>query len=143
MLVEIQESTDFDGYAIENLLFNILWYLCPELVINGHVYSSVPPLFRVTTKKNEYIYLRDQQALDEYKQTNAANIKTIGREKGLGEMDSEELSYSLLDPATRNVVQLEVNDIKQTDQLFQDLYGKNVEPRVNFILEHSEEAQID
>lgn len=75
-------DADFDGYAIENLLFNILWYLCPELVINGHVYSSVPPLFRVTTKKNEYIYLKDQQALDEYKQVHAANIKTIGREKG-------------------------------------------------------------
>lgn len=130
-------------YAIENLLFNILWYLCPELVINGHVYSSVPPLFRVTTKKNEYIYLKDQQALDEYKQAHAANIKTIGREKGLGEMDAEELSYSLLDPITRNVVKLEVNDIQQTDQLFQDLYGKNVEPRVKFILEHSEEAQTD
>lgn len=136
-------DADFDGYAIENLLFNILWYLCPELVINGHVYSSVPPLFRVTTKKNEYIYLKDQQALDDYKQAHVANIKTIGREKGLGEMDAEELSYSLLDPATRNVVQLEVNDVEQTSQLFQDLYGKNVEPRVKFILEHSEEAQTD
>ncbi len=75
-------DADFDGFAIENLLFNILWYLCPQLVINGHVYSSVPPLFRVTTKKNEYIYLRDQKALDEYKQSNAADIKAIGREKG-------------------------------------------------------------
>ncbi len=58
-------------------------------------------------------------------------------------MDSEELSYALLDPATRNVVKLEVSDIDKTDQLFQDLYGKNVEPRVKFILEHSEEAQTD
>lgn len=75
-------DADFDGYAIENLLFNILWYLCPELIINGHVYSSVPPLFRVTTKKNEYVYLKDENALEEYKQKNAAKIKTVGRMKG-------------------------------------------------------------
>lgn len=136
-------DADFDGYAIENLLFNILWYLCPELVINGHVYSSVPPLFRVTTKKNEYVYLKDEKALDAYKKKNASKIKTISREKGLGEMDSDELSHALLDPATRNVIQLQVNDIDETDVLFKKLYGKAVEPRVKFILEHSEEARID
>lgn len=75
-------DADFDGYAIENLLFNILWYLCPELIINGHVYSSVPPLFRVTTKKNEYVYLKDENVLQEYKQKNAAKIKTVSRMKG-------------------------------------------------------------
>lgn len=136
-------DADFDGFAIENLLFNILWYLCPELVINGHVYSSVPPLFRVTTKKNEYVYLKDEKALDAYKKKNASKIKTISREKGLGEMDSDELSHTLLDPATRNVIQLQVNDIDETDVLFKKLYGKAVEPRVKFILEHSEEARID
>lgn len=136
-------DADFDGYAIENLLFNILWYLCPELVINGHVYSSVPPLFRVTTKKNEYVYLKDEKVLDAYKKKNASKIKTISREKGLGEMDSDELSHALLDPATRNVIQLQVNDIDETDVLFKKLYGKAVEPRVKFILEHSEEARID
>ena len=136
-------DADFDGFAIENLLFNILWYLCPELVINEHVYSSVPPLFRVTTKKNEYVYLKDENALQEYKKKNMTKIKTIGREKGLGEMDSEELSHTLLDPSTRNIIQLQVNDIDKTNRLFQDLYGKAVEPRVKFILEHSEEARID
>lgn len=136
-------DADFDGYAIENLLFNILWYLCPELVINGHVYSSVPPLFRVTTKKNEYVYLKDEKALDAYKKKNASKIKTISREKGLGEMDSDELSHALLDPATRNVIQLQVNDIDETDVLFKKLYGKSVEPRVKFILEHSEEARVE
>lgn len=141
--METQESLDFDGYAIENLLFNILWYLCPELIINGHVYSSVPPLFRVTTKKNEYIYLKDEDALQEYKQKNAAKMKTVGRMKGLGEMDSEELSHALLDPSTRNILQLQVNNTDKTNQLFQDLYGKNVEARVKFIFEHSEEARID
>lgn len=65
------------------------------------------------------------------------------QEKHVGEMDSEELSHTLLDPETRNIIKLEVSDIDKTDQLFQDLYGKNVEPRVKFILEHSEEAHTD
>ncbi len=75
-------DADFDGYAIENLLFNILWYICPELIINGHVYSAVPPLYRITTKSNEYIYLRDDAALEEYKAKNLDKIQFLGRMKG-------------------------------------------------------------
>ena len=80
--METYENADFDGEAIENLLFNVLWYLCPDLIINGHVYSAEPPLFRVTTKKNEYVYLKDQKALEEYKKHNASKIASIGRNKG-------------------------------------------------------------
>lgn len=135
-------DADFDGFAIENLLFNVLWNLCPELIINGHVYSAVPPLYKVTTTKNEYVYLKDDNALRLYKAKHK-NIQSINRLKGLGEMDSSELSECLLDSNTRHIVQLTVDDVPTTNQLFQDLYGKAVEPRVKFILEHSEEARID
>ena len=136
-------DADFDGFAIENLLFNILWYMCPELITNGHVYSAVPPLFRVTTKKNEYVYLRDAEALAAYQKEYRAQIQSIGRLKGLGEQDSDELSYCLLDPETRNVLQLKVEDYGKTDKMFQDLYGKRVEPRVQFLAQHLEEARVD
>lgn len=136
-------DADFDGFAIENLLFNILWYMCPELITNGHVYSAVPPLFRVTTKKNEYVYLRDAEALAVYQKKHGAQIQSIGRLKGLGEQDSDELSYCLLDPETRNVLQLTVEDYGKTDKMFQDLYGKRVEPRVQFLAQHLEEARVD
>lgn len=136
-------DADFDGFAIENLLFNILWYMCPELITNGHVYSAVPPLFRVTTKKNEYIYLRDAEALAMYQKEHGAEVQSIGRLKGLGEQDSDELSYCLLDPETRNVLQLKVEDYGKTDKMFQDLYGKRVEPRVQFLAQHLEEARVD
>lgn len=81
---KIIACTDADpaGAAIENLLFNILWYICPELLLNGHVYSTIPPLFRVTTKKNEYIYLKDETALSEYQKKNGKKIQSIGRLKG-------------------------------------------------------------
>lgn len=124
-------------------MFNIFWYICPDLIIEGHVYSSVPPLYRVTTKKNEYIYLRDDNALNEYKKKNPNSIQFIGRMKGLGEQDSDELAYCLLEPETRNLYQLTVSDIGKTDKMFQDLYGKNVEPRVKFLEKHLEEARVE
>ena len=136
-------DADFDGYAIENLLFNILWYICPDLIIEGHVYSAVPPLYRVTTKKNEYIYLRDDDALEEYKKGHSKDIQSLGRMKGLGEQDSEELSHCLLEPENRNIYQLTVSDVGKTDMIFENLYGKKVEPRVKFLSEHLEEARID
>lgn len=136
-------DADFDGFAIENLMFNIFWYICPDLIIEGHVYSSVPPLYRVTTKKNEYIYLRDDNALNEYKKKNPNSIQFIGRMKGLGEQDSDELAYCLLEPETRNLYQLTVSDIGKTNKMFQDLYGKNVEPRVKFLEKHLEEARVE
>lgn len=135
-------DADAPGAAIENLLFNILWYICPELIQNGHVYSAIPPLFRVTTKNNEYVYLRDTAALEEYKKKNGNKIKSIGREKGLGEMDSKELGDTLLDASTRNIVQLSVSDIDKTEQMFEDLYGKAVQPRVEYILNHSENGEV-
>lgn len=135
--------SDFDGFAIENLLFNILWYLCPDLIIEGHVYSAVPPLYRVTTKKNEYIYLRDDKALEEYKKKHTKDIQFLGRMKGLGEQDSDELSHCLLEPESRNLYQLTVSDIGATDIMFQNLYGKDVAPRVKFLNEHLEEARVD
>lgn len=133
---------DSDGAAIENLLFNILWYMCPELIIYGHVYSAIPPLYRVTTNRNEYVYLKDNEALDKYK-NKCNNIKSITRMKGLGECSAEELADTLLMPATRNVVQLKVEDYNQTEKLFEDLYGRAVEPRVRFLQEHGEEGRAD
>ena len=135
-------DADFDGFAIENLMLNIFWYICPELILNGHVYSSEPPLFRVITKKNNYVYLKDDVALQQYKQKNPNNVKAITRMKGLGEQDADELSYCLLDQSTRNISLLTVEDVEKTNNMFNDLYGKKIEPRVEFLNKHLEEANI-
>ncbi len=100
-------------------------------------------MYRITTKKNEYVYLRDDNALSEYKKNCPNTIQSINRLKGIGEQDSDELAYCLLEPETRNLYQLTVSDIGKTDKMFKDLYGKNVEPRVKFLEEHLEEANID
>ena len=75
-------DADPDGEQIKNLLITLLWYLCPELIIKGHVYCAIPPLFRITTSKNEYVFLRDQKELDAYKIAHKHEKFTINRNKG-------------------------------------------------------------
>lgn len=76
-------DSDPAGNEIENLLFNIIWQLCPDLIKLGYVYSAEPPLFKVTTKDNKYIFLSDQQALNDFmSKTKQSNIKAIHRAKG-------------------------------------------------------------
>ena len=75
-------DADADGQAIKNLLITCFWWLCPDLIINGHIYVAVPPLFRITTKKNEYIYLKDSKMLEEYKTAHEGEKFLINRAKG-------------------------------------------------------------
>ena len=133
-------DADPDGASIRNLLIELIWWLCPELIINGHVYTTMPPLFRITTKKNEYIYLKDSIALEEYKNKHQGEKFQINRNKGLGEQDSEELAEALLNVDTRNVFQLIVEDESKTAILIDTLLGQSVPPRRAFLLEHEEEA---
>lgn len=133
-------DADPDGASIRNLLIEMFWWLCPELILNGHIYTTIPPLFRITTKKNEYIYLKDQQALDEYKTKHANEKFAVNRNKGLGEQDADELHEALLNPKTRNVAQLVVEDKASTEELIECLMGPSVPPRRAYLLKHSEEA---
>ena len=100
----------------------------------------MPPLFRITTKKNEYIYLKDIESLEQYKVQHKGEKFQINRNKGLGEQDSEELSEALLDVATRNIAQITVEDKNTTAILMETLLGPSVPPRRAFLLEHEEEA---
>ena len=135
-------DADPDGQAIKNLLLTYFWSLCPELIINGHLYAAIPPLFRITTRKNEYIYLKDGEELEKYKKEHAGEKFAINRNKGLGEQDAEELSECLLDEKTRNVVQITVENVKNADILFEIFMGTSVPPRREYILKYSEEAEI-
>lgn len=131
---------DPDGQSIKNLLLEFFWWLCPELVINGHVYSTLPPLFRVTTKKNEYIFLTDAAALEEYKTKHKGESYLISRNKGLGEQDAHELYQCLIDPETRNISQVVVSNREEAAQLMECLMGPSVPPRRAYLLKHAEEA---
>ena len=136
-------DADPDGQSIKNLLLTCFWTLCPELVTNGHIWVAIPPLFRITTKKNEYIYLRDAAALEEYKRVHAGEKYAVNRNKGLGEQDAQELAECLLNHATRNVEQITVDDVVEANRLFEIFMGPSAGPRKDWILQHSEEANIE
>ena len=131
---------DPDGMAIKNLLLTYFWSLCPELILNGHIWITMPPLYRITKGKDTYIYIKNDEELEKYKQEHQKEKYLINRNKGLGEQDPDELGPCILDPETRNVAQITVEDINKTNTLFDILMGTNVPPRRQWLLEHSEEA---
>lgn len=75
-------DADPDGASIKNLLLTMFWVLCPNIITEGRVYSAIPPLFRITTKKNEYIFLRDTAALNDYKDAHKGEKYLVKRNKG-------------------------------------------------------------
>lgn len=80
--IMLAADADPDGASIRNLLIELFWWLCPELIENGHIYTTMPPLFRITTKKNKYIFLKDAAALEEYKLQHQGETFQINRNKG-------------------------------------------------------------
>lgn len=131
---------DPDGANIRMLIAVNLWNLCPELILNGHFYIAYAPLFRITTSKNEYIYLRDDAALQEYRTKHQGEKYLISRSKGLGESDSEELEAVLLNPETRNVKQVVVKNATEAGNHLEMLMGTSVVGRRQFLLENGDKA---
>lgn len=134
-------DADADGMSIKNLILTCLWTICPELILNGHVYVTVPPLYRITKGKDNYIYIKDDEELEKYKAAHKGEKFAINRNKGLGEQDAEELEPCLLNPASRNINQIIVPDKQQAEIMFETLMGTSVPPRRSWLLEHSEEAE--
>ena len=135
----IASDADVDGAHIKNLFYTFIWNFCPELIYDGYVYASIPPLYKVTINK-KYKYIKNDEALEEFRKQNAGKSYTVNRMKGLGEMDEEELEETLLDPELRVIKQITVEDVKAANKLFDDLMGTAIVPRKLFIKEHSKEA---
>ena len=135
----IMSDADVDGAHIKNLFYTFIWNFCPQLIEEGYVYAGVPPLYRITEGKDSYIYLKNDQALEEYRKTHAGKKYVVGRMKGLGELDEDETDI-LTNPDIRIIKQVTVSDIKKADRLFEELMGTAVIPRKEYIKNHSEEA---
>ena len=135
----IMSDADVDGAHIKNLFYTFIWNFCPQLIIDGYVYAGVPPLYKITIDK-KYKYLKNDEALEEFKKANAGKKFLVNRMKGLGEMDVDETEETLTDPNNRIIKQISVEDIKATDILFEQLMGNGVTARKSYIKEHSKEA---
>ena len=139
----IMSDADVDGAHIKNLFYTFIWNFCPQLIIDGHVYAGVPPLYKITEGKDKYIYLKNDEALEQYRETHKGKKYTVGRMKGLGEMNVEETEETLTNPDERIIKQITVSDVKATDRIFDVLMGTATIPRKEFLRQHSEEATYD
>lgn len=126
---------------IKNLFYTFIWNFAPQLFEDGFIYAGVPPLFRLKNNK-EVVYLKDNDALEEFKKTKDIGKYQISRLKGLGELSPEETEECLIDPATRIIKKVQIEDIGKADILFDNLMGTNVEPRKRYIEENAERAAI-
>ena len=135
----IMSDADVDGAHIKNLFYTFIWNFCPQLIDDGYIYAGVPPLYRVTMAK-KYYYLKDDAALEEFRNKNKNKTYTVNRFKGLGEMNVEETEETLLDPEVRIINQVTISDAQKAAKLFDDLMGTAVTPRKIYIKEHSQEA---
>ena len=138
----IMSDADVDGAHIKNLFYTFVWNFCPELIKEGYIYAGVPPLYKITIGK-EYKYLKNDDALEDFKKKNENKKFQINRMKGLGEMSVEETEETLTDPNNRIIKQINVDDINATNILFEQLMGTGVTARKNYIKDHSQEAQYN
>ena len=135
----IESDADVDGSHIKNLFYTFIWTFCPQLIKDGYVYGGVPPLYKITEGKDTYIYLKNDEALEEYRAKHKGKKYQVNRLKGLGELSAEETEI-LTDPNQRIINQITVSDATLADLLFDNLMGEAVTPRKNFIKSHSKEA---
>ena len=135
----IESDADVDGAHIKNLFYTFIWTFCPQLILDGHVYAGVPPLYKITETKDKYVYLKDDAALIEYRNNHKGKKYQVNRLKGLGEMSADETSI-LVEADQRIIRQVTVADIDIANKLFDDLMGTAILPRKKYIQEHSKEA---
>ena len=137
----IMADADVDGAHISTLLLTLFYRFMPELIYEGHVYIAMPPLYKAMPKKGEEEYLYDDKALERYRKTHSDF--TLQRYKGLGEMDAEQLWETTLNPETRMMKRIEIEDARMASGVTEMLMGTEVPPRRAFIYENATEAELD
>ena len=138
----IMSDADVDGAHISNLLLTLFYRFMPELIYEGHIYQAMPPLYKAMPAKGEEEYLYDDKALEKYRKSHKTPF-TLQRYKGLGEMDASQLWETTLDPETRMLKKIEIEDARMASEITELLMGTDVLPRKAFIHEHAHDAELD
>ena len=137
--IVIMADADVDGQHIRTLLLTFFFRYMRDLIDGGYIYIAQPPLFKVSKgKRHEYAFSDEQR--DAFLEEMGANCD-VQRYKGLGEMDPEQLWETTMDPATRTMLRVTLEDAMEADETFSILMGDKVEPRREFIEKNAKYVQ--
>jgi DNA gyrase subunit B len=137
--VIIMTDADVDGAHIRTLLLTFFYRYAKELIEAGYVYIAQPPLYKVKKQKQEY-YVYNDEKLKELFNEIGKDGSSLQRYKGLGEMNPKQLWETTMNPSTRTLLKVTVEDVVEADKIFTILMGDQVEPRRKFIEEHAKEV---
>jgi DNA gyrase subunit B len=137
--VIVMTDADVDGAHIRTLLLTLLFRYMRPLIDAGYVYIAQPPLYRVKKGKADYYLYSDRELAEKKKELGEKGL-TIQRYKGLGEMNPEQLWETTMNPESRTLLQVTLDDAIRADEIFRILMGDEVEPRRNFIETHAKEV---
>ena len=132
----IMTDADIDGAHIRSLILTFFYRYMPILITSGHIYIAQPPLYKLKKSKNEY-YLFSEEELKKKIEEIGALGTTIQRYKGLGEMNPEQLWNTTMNPETRTLINITMDDIKKSSETFNILMGEDILSRKKFIQEHA------
>jgi DNA gyrase subunit B len=135
----IMTDADVDGAHIRTLLLTLFYRYMRPLIDSGFIYIAQPPLYKVS-KGNKEVYVYDDIELNKLMETMGKNVG-LQRYKGLGEMNPKQLWETTMDPETRTLKRVTVEDAMKADEMFTILMGDEVEPRREFIMSHADEVE--
>lgn len=137
--VIIMSDADIDGAHIRTLLLTLFYRYMRPLVENGNIYIAQPPLYMIRADKKE-VYVYSDKEREEYLKTIKNDKVEIQRYKGLGEMNAEQLAQTTMDPHSRVILNITIEDAAQAEMIFSVLMGEKVTPRKEFIKRHAHEV---
>jgi len=138
----LMADADVDGSHIRTLLLTFFYRQLPEIVRAGYLYIAQPPLYGAKLGKDDRTYLKDDAALAAFEAEHEGRKIDVSRFKGLGEMDWKELGETTMDPATRSLLQVSVEDAAIADEIFSTLMGDDVELRRGFIQQNANDVRF-